>query len=259
MLTSDEVELPADDGQWGWLHLGDSAPSTGGAWNETGTRRERRQLKHRAAKDVRPVPVSPALARLLRQHLAEYGTTPDRRLFRGEGGGLLSDTIYGRVWERARQSALTPAEAASPLAERPYDLRHARLSTWLNAGVAPAQVAEWAGNSVAVLLRVYAKCLVGSRADRAAAHRGSPRREARDDSTTTQPRTAAEHRIQPDTPGHQRDRPPTVKPLVRGHLRRWWQVLGSNQRRLSRRFYRPLPLAARATCRAPPDRQHSEG
>ena len=28
----------------------------------------------------------------------------------------------------------------------------------------------------------------------------------------------------------------------------WWQVLGSNQRRLSRRFYRPLPLATRATC-----------
>ncbi len=54
------------------------------------------------------------------------------------------------------------AEAASPLAERPYDLRHARLSTWLNAGVAPAQVAEWAGNSVPVLLRVYAKCLTDS-------------------------------------------------------------------------------------------------
>jgi hypothetical protein len=31
----------------------------------------------------------------------------------------------------------------------------------------------------------------------------------------------------------------------------WWQVLGSNQRRLSRRFYRPLPLAARATCHMP--------
>jgi hypothetical protein len=27
-----------------------------------------------------------------------------------------------------------------------------------------------------------------------------------------------------------------------GRLRRWWQVLGSNQRRLSRRFYRPLSL-----------------
>jgi hypothetical protein len=27
-----------------------------------------------------------------------------------------------------------------------------------------------------------------------------------------------------------------------GRFRRWWQVLGSNQRRLSRRFYRPLSL-----------------
>ena len=32
----------------------------------------------------------------------------------------------------------------------------------------------------------------------------------------------------------------------------WWQVLGSNQRRLSRRFYRPLPLATRATCLSRP-------
>lgn len=162
MLTMDELQLPDDESEWGWLHLGASAPSTGGAWNETGDRRERRHLKHRAATEVRPVPVSPALARLLRKHIADHGTAPDGRLFRGEGGGLLSDSLYGRVWERARQSALTPMEEASPLAERPYDLRHARLSTWLNAGVAPAQVAEWAGNSVPVLLRVYAKCLTDS-------------------------------------------------------------------------------------------------
>jgi hypothetical protein len=29
-------------------------------------------------------------------------------------------------------------------------------------------------------------------------------------------------------------------PQLSGRFRRWWQVLGSNQRRLSRRFYRPL-------------------
>jgi integrase len=84
------------------------------------------------------------------------------RLFRGEAGGLLSDSVYGRSWAKARQAALTEAEAASPLGERPYDLRHARLATWLNAGVEPARVAEWAGNSVPVLLRVYAKCLSGT-------------------------------------------------------------------------------------------------
>ncbi len=102
MLTLDELQLPDDESKGGWLHLGDSGPSTGGAWNETGDRRERRHLKHRTATEVRPVPVSPALARLLRKHIAEHGTAPDGRLFRGEGGGLLSDSIYGRVWEKAR-------------------------------------------------------------------------------------------------------------------------------------------------------------
>jgi len=53
------------------------------------------------------------------------------------------------------------AAGTTSLARRPYDLRHACLSTWLNGGVDPTQVAEWAGNSVAVLLRVYAKCIVG--------------------------------------------------------------------------------------------------
>ncbi|MEU7716930.1 hypothetical protein [Streptomyces tibetensis] len=32
------------------------------------------------------------------------------------------------------------------------DNRNTRLTKWLNDGIPPAQVAEWAGNSVAVLL-----------------------------------------------------------------------------------------------------------
>jgi hypothetical protein len=39
--------------------------------------------------------------------------------------------------------------------------RHACLSTWLNGGVYPTQVAEWAGHGVDVLLRIYAKCVAG--------------------------------------------------------------------------------------------------
>jgi hypothetical protein len=35
------------------------------------------------------------------------------------------------------------------------------VSLWLNAGVSAPQVAERAGHSVEVLLRVYAKCLDG--------------------------------------------------------------------------------------------------
>ena len=65
------------------------------------------------------------------------------------------------MWDRARRDALAPAEYASPLARRVYDLRHACLSTWLSAGVLPVQVAKWAGYSVAVVLRIYAKCIDG--------------------------------------------------------------------------------------------------
>ncbi|WP_374203450.1 hypothetical protein [Streptomyces antimicrobicus] len=50
---------------------------------------------------------------------------------------------------------------ASPLAKKVYDLRHTCLTNWLNDGVPPAQVAEWAGNGVPVPLAIYARCIVG--------------------------------------------------------------------------------------------------
>ena len=56
---------------------------------------------------------------------------------------------------------LTGDQVASPLAKRPYDLRHAAVSGWLSVGVPATQVAEWAGHSVQVLLQIYAKCLAG--------------------------------------------------------------------------------------------------
>jgi integrase len=82
-------------------------------------------------------------------------------LFVGPRGGTIGDSTYLGVWHKARALALRPIEYRSPLAGVPYDLRHAAVSTWLNAGVPATQVAEWAGHSVAVLLRVYAKCIVG--------------------------------------------------------------------------------------------------
>jgi integrase len=87
---------------------------------------------------------------------------PDGRLFRTRYYHRpLSESTYYRTWRKARSAGLSEAEAASPLAVRPYDLRHACVTTWLNAGVDPAQVAEYAGHSVAVLLRVYVRCITG--------------------------------------------------------------------------------------------------
>ena len=140
---------------WGTLTLAAAAPRSAAAWTSGGTSHEQRGLKHRAEGAVRPVPIPPVLVRMLRTHLRCYGTAPDGRLFPGTRGGLLSESVYGRAL------ALGPRLAATTLARRPYDLRHAALSLWLNAGAPPAQIAARAGHSVTVLLTVYTHCVDG--------------------------------------------------------------------------------------------------
>lgn len=144
---------------------------------------EERGLKHRAEDHGRTVPCSPQLVALLRYHLDMFDTGRNGLLFRAERSGeRVGSTVYGRLWAKAREAVLTPEVAASPLAKRPYDLRHAAVSTWLNAGVEATRVAEWAGHSVTVLLRTYAKCLDGDEQtarDRVQAALGTPETWAR--------------------------------------------------------------------------------
>ena len=80
---------------------------------------------------------------------------------RPPGGGILQDSAYGAVWAEARKEALTAAQCRSPLGRRPYDLRHAAVSLWLNSGVSATEVACRAGHGVAVLLKIYAHCIDG--------------------------------------------------------------------------------------------------
>ena len=143
------------------LTLAKSMPVAGKQWTNSGEAHDDRGLKQRDPGDDRPVPIPPVLVAILRAHVAEFGTPPDGRLFANERGGVLGSTTYSRAWEEARHLALTPQQAASSLAGKPYDLRHAALSMWLNAGVDPTEVAERAGNSVEVLLKRYAKCIDG--------------------------------------------------------------------------------------------------
>jgi integrase len=159
--TLRKVNLVLPAAGWGELLLESSTPEAGASWTDSGRRREERQLKHRARGETRVVPSPPALTELLHAHLDGFGVGPDGLLFGGVRGGQLAESTYCRVWRKARVVALTPEEVTSPLAHRPYDLRHAAVSTWLGAGVPPTQVAEWAGHSVAVLLQIYAKCLAG--------------------------------------------------------------------------------------------------
>jgi integrase len=158
--TTGEWEEPTDD--WGELRFCSAATEIGSEWTNDNTRREHRHLKSRAVGEWRTVPIAPQLTRILRSHLDEFcAPGPDGRVFSGIHRGELASITYRRTWGKARCAALPPDEYASPLARRVYDLRHACVSTWLNGGVQPAQVAKWAGHSVAVLLRVYARCIDG--------------------------------------------------------------------------------------------------
>ena len=111
------------------------------------------------------MPVHPELVALLRDHLERFGTGPGDRVFAGPRGGIIAEWSYLKVFHEAREEALAETEAQSPLMGRPYDLRHAAVSTWLNAGVPAKQIAEWAGHSTDVLLRVYVKCIAGQQGE----------------------------------------------------------------------------------------------
>ncbi|WP_306474057.1 site-specific integrase [Streptomyces sp. Ru87] len=146
---------------WGRLDLSGARPQVGSGWTDDGKPYEERGLKHRARRTVRRVPIPPVLVALLRQHIEQFGTEDDGRLFRAVRGGPVRSQEYRAVWKEARRRALTPEQAASPLAHIPYDLRHACVSFWLRSGVSLAETARRAGQSIAVLQRYYAKVLDG--------------------------------------------------------------------------------------------------
>ncbi|UUU30896.1 site-specific integrase [Streptomyces sp. CA-210063] len=149
---------------WGRAILHVTRPQAGKKWTDTGRLHDERGLKSRPPGDTRPVPLPPELVMLWRESIQTFGTAEDGRLFFNEHGGIVGSSTYYGVWHEARDLALPPDVADSPLAARPYDLRHSALSTWLNAGVDPTEVAERAGNSVEVLMTRYAKCLYGRQA-----------------------------------------------------------------------------------------------
>jgi hypothetical protein len=132
----------------------------GAEWTDAGSRRDRRYLKARTRRvAARALPLSPT--RILRVHLDQLGTCQGRAHIlryprRGTGvyhlpPGMELSAVYraGSRWIR--------------LTAGPAGLRRApRLRLHMAQRRRCArQVAEWAGHSVAVLRRVYAKCIDG--------------------------------------------------------------------------------------------------
>ncbi|MGW3117429.1 tyrosine-type recombinase/integrase [Streptomyces sp. NPDC001107] len=158
-LRLSDCDLPGRG--WGTLTLRETRPVSGKQWTDSGERHDRRGLKAREASTDRPVPIPPVLVAILRAHLKEFGTAMEGRVFGNERGGVVGSSTYWRVWEEAREYALPPERIDSPLAGRPYDLRHACITRWLNAGVPIAEVARRVGNSPEVIHRRYHGCIDG--------------------------------------------------------------------------------------------------
>ncbi|XVQ85080.1 tyrosine-type recombinase/integrase [Microbispora siamensis] len=158
-LRRDNCQLP-DEG-WGILTLEKARPQANKRYTDSGEAHDERGLKHRPERETRPILIPPVLVAILREHIKRYGVADDGRLFRTAKGRPYTASAISRIWQEARAIAFAPEQATSPLAARPYDLRHAAVSLWLNAGVPATEVAQRAGHSVEVLQRVYAKCVEG--------------------------------------------------------------------------------------------------
>ncbi|TJZ55867.1 site-specific integrase [Streptomyces piniterrae] len=166
-MDAADVRLPAEDAedQWCELLFHTAQPEVGRNWTDDGEIHEERGLKGRASDDTRIVPGHPSLTRILREHIKAENLKPGDLLFQGEKGGMLAGSVIRRAHRAGRKEVLTPHEFDSPLGRRVYDWRNTRLTMWLNYGIPPAQVAEWAGNSVPVLLATYARCVSGQLPD----------------------------------------------------------------------------------------------
>jgi integrase len=143
------------------LEFSEVSSAAGRDWTDDGKVHELSRPKGGPRNAVRQVPIPPVLVAILREHAQEHLVALDGRLFQTYRGGIYLPSTLWRVLREARERAFTQTQLASPLARRPYDLRHAGVSWRLDAGTPAPLVAEWAGHTVGVLLRIYAHCIDG--------------------------------------------------------------------------------------------------
>jgi integrase len=135
-LRRADCDLPAVG--WGRIYLSRTTAEVGRRYTNSGELHDDKGLKHRSANEVRPVPIPSELVALLRARIERYGIALDGRFFRQSNGNFVRTSTYTQVWRVARIIALVPEQVASPLAARPYDLRHAAVSLQSRCGSMPA-------------------------------------------------------------------------------------------------------------------------
>jgi integrase len=131
-LLLHECRLP--EVGWGLQEFSKIRSAAGREWTDDGDVHETRKPKGGPRNAIRRVPIPPVLVQMIREHVDQFGTAPDGRLFRTYRGGIYLPSTLWQVLQKARARAFTPAQVASPLARKPYDFRHAGVSWRPNAG-----------------------------------------------------------------------------------------------------------------------------
>jgi len=138
------------------------------------------------------VPIPPELVALLREHITRSGAGSDGRLFRSQHGNPDPAVhLVARLAEGPRHRS-HPGPGGHPAAAAALRSAPLRVTWRLNSGVPPTKVAAWAGHSVEVLMRIYAKCMTGledvwiTRMNQAL-HLQDPARRSEHDGTPTDP------------------------------------------------------------------------
>jgi hypothetical protein len=144
--------------------------------------------------------------------------------------------IYLKLIHEARKRAFTSAEAASPLIAVPYSPAPMRPYPPGCGHRVTAQVADWAGHSIAVLLDVYARC-VHSRVEQ---------------SLTTGSGTRHADRPHRRVVGTYREQTPVssrTRPITSAYPQPGVSLVTSRFRNRCRRLEGPLPLFEGRFCR----------
>jgi integrase len=110
------ASLP-DDG-WGELILTNSEPRSGTWWTDSGSARQRRELKHRPRGETRPVPVHPELVALLSEHLRRY--PPGRDGLPAAASSMTGPTSRSSMRPALRRSPARKRRPCSPGAPTTY-------------------------------------------------------------------------------------------------------------------------------------------
>jgi integrase len=103
----------------------------------------------KTANSYRTVPLADSTVAVLAAHVKACGTGHDGLLVH-ENGQPVNASRFGHLWRQARKRAKVRPEA------RYHDTRHTFASVLLSNGVSVAAVAEYLGDTPAVVLNTYA-------------------------------------------------------------------------------------------------------